>query len=93
MTKFTDTTQARTMREQRAQTLAGIANREDLIAVLRDPPAAIEGCKVYAVLLACPGIGKTKLQDICMGANVWPFTLMRELTPHKTVALIYRLMH
>ena len=65
--------------------------RFSLTEVLRTTPEALRNVDLWAVLLACPGIGKDKARTVCERAHVWPHLTLAELTPRQRKVLLENL--
>lgn len=79
---------------RRRATLSTVASarhpRVALAELLRKPPEELAGCLVHLLLRACPGIGDTKVKELCMATKTWPLDTVGELSTHKREALAHR---
>jgi ribosomal protein S13 len=59
--------------------------------VLSAPPSALIGADLYAVLRACPGLGRERVRAIIERSDVWPHKRLGELNERERSALVREL--
>lgn len=81
--------EARAAKEARALALADLEEgRIKAAEVLREPPVALKKTDIWAILLACRGLGREGARRVCVDANVWPHTHLGDLTKRERADLI-----
>jgi hypothetical protein len=84
-----DIEEARRAKDARNRELGRLEKGKIKLAeVLREPPDALKKTDVWAVLLACQGLGPEGARRICIDANVWPHTRLWELTKRERADMI-----
>jgi hypothetical protein len=84
-----DIAHARLRRSQRATALAALeTGQADIAQALRSVPAALSTTDLWVLLLACPGIGRTKARIVCERARVFPNTPLGQLSAQQRHAVI-----
>lgn len=80
---------ARAQRAARSAALAALADGQaDLSESLLQPPTPLQTVDLYAVLLACPKLGREGARQVCERANVWPHLKLISLSPTQRQALV-----
>lgn len=87
-----DIEEARKAKDARNRELARLEEGGlKLAEALREPPEALKKTDIWAVLLACRGLGKEGARRVCVDAHVWPHTHLGDLTKRERAGIIREL--
>jgi hypothetical protein len=80
---------ARSIRADRASVLAELEEgTRSLRGVLREPPVALQGCQIYRILEAAPGMGPETTKKVLQDAGVWPLQALYAVSKLKRRAIL-----